>query len=187
MTIQAIESEKLIEAITTKPTHIETLSLAQVQLLEAPFTQLCKYINSSYSLVDLNIRQMHMPVKVFAKMIKTIQKNRKLRYLNLQDNTLVDNKADKYDLYLLGLGEDADPDMPAGGDDDGGEAEPKPNKKLLALRRKKGVTAPKVKIRDGPKINQEFILEALKEFMLLNQSLIHINLAYTGIDDESII
>ena len=72
-------------------------------MLDEPFTQLCKYINSTYALVDLNLRQMHMPVKVFAKMIKAISKNRKLRYLNLQDNTLIDEKADKYDLYLLGL------------------------------------------------------------------------------------
>ena len=126
--------------------------------------EVCKYINNTYALTDLNLRQMHMPVKLFAKMIKAIQKNRKLRYLNLQDNTLIDYKADKYDLYLLGLGAD---------DEDGGHEEveeppePKPNKKF-ASRKKAGNDKPKIKTREGPKINHEFILEALEEFMVQN-------------------
>ena len=131
----------LVEAVTTKPTRIETLSLAQIQLLEAPFMKLCKFINNTYALTDLNLRQMHMPVKLFAKMIKAIQKNRKLRYLNLQDNTLIDYKADKYDLYLLGLGADDD----EGENFDAEDPEPKANKKFAASRKKKGDNKPKVK------------------------------------------
>ena len=122
VTILAIDTEWLVDAIVAKPTHLETLSLSQIQILEEPFYSLCKYVNQTYSLVDLNVSEMHMGVRIFAAMIKAISRNRKLQYLNLQGNTLVDAKADLYDLYLLGL-EDEDNDHGNGGDHD---ADPEP-------------------------------------------------------------
>ena len=42
-----------------------------------------------------------MPVRVFAIILPFIAENRKLQYLNLSGNTLVDNNADAYDLFNL--------------------------------------------------------------------------------------
>ena len=38
-------------------------------------------------------------------MLTAISKNRKLQYLNLQGNSLVDSKADKYDDYVFDVDE----------------------------------------------------------------------------------
>ena len=42
------------------------------------------------------------------------------------------------------------------------------------------------RVRQGPKIDQEFVLKSLLEFMMSNQSLILLDIASTGLNDQSI-
>lgn len=58
-------------------------------------------MNKNYSLKDLNLRHLNFPVREFAVILPFIAENRKLQYLNISGNTLVDNNADVYDLFNL--------------------------------------------------------------------------------------
>lgn len=44
---------------------------------------------------------MNIPVREFAALLPIIAENRKLQYLNISGNTLVDANADAYDLFPL--------------------------------------------------------------------------------------
>ena len=44
---------------------------------------------------------MNIPVRDFAAFLPVLAENRKLQYLNISGNTLVDANADAYDLFPL--------------------------------------------------------------------------------------
>ena len=68
---------KLIEAITDK-SLLEKLSLANMKLDRYAFRQLCLYINRNYSLKDLNLKMMNLPVRIFAAILPILAENTKL-------------------------------------------------------------------------------------------------------------
>lgn len=80
---------------------LEKLSLANLKLDTLAFKYLCAYLNKNYSLSDLNLRQLNMPVRKFAVFLPFLAENRKLQYLNISGNTLIDNNADVYDLFNI--------------------------------------------------------------------------------------
>ena len=49
----------------------------------------------------MNLRFLNIPVRDFAMFLPALAVNRKLQYLNLAGNTLVDSNCDIYDLYPL--------------------------------------------------------------------------------------
>ena len=80
---------------------LEKLSLANTKLDKDAFKILCAYLNKNYSLRDLNLRHLNLPVREFAIFLPVLAKNCKLQYLNISGNTLIDANADVYDLYNL--------------------------------------------------------------------------------------
>ena len=68
---------KLIEAITHK-SLLEKLSLANMKLDRFAFRDLCLYLNRNYSLKDLNLKMMNLPVRIFAAILPILSKNCKL-------------------------------------------------------------------------------------------------------------
>ena len=101
---------------------------------------------------------MHLDVKLFARVLKSISENRKLQSLDIQGNSIIDSKADRYDGYLfpneignLGSGDEAK--QPVANSNDSKVKTPANAKKKTSL--KKPVKKKKEqKIRMGPKINQ---------------------------------
>ena len=77
------------------------MSLANMKLDTEAFKNLCAYLNKNYALKDLNLRFLNIPVRDFAMFLPALAANRKLQYLNLAGNTLVDSNCDAYDLYPL--------------------------------------------------------------------------------------
>ena len=96
---------KLITSIARFST-IEKLSIANIKLDVDAFKMLCAYLKKNYSLKDLNLRQLNIPVREFAIFLPALAENRKLQYLNISGNTIVDANADIYDNFDLdGLNE----------------------------------------------------------------------------------
>ena len=75
--IQPFYPAKLMTAIQ-RYGLLEKLSLANVKLDIEAFKSLCQYLNKNYSLKDLNLRHMNMPVREFAMILPFIADNRKL-------------------------------------------------------------------------------------------------------------
>ena len=68
---------QLIEAIA-KNGFLEKLSLANLNLDKLAFKILCVYLNRNYSLKDLNLKMLNLPVRSFALILPILAKNRKL-------------------------------------------------------------------------------------------------------------
>ena len=186
--IQPFYPAKLL-ALVQRYGLLEKLSLANVKLDIDAFKSLCQYMNKNYSLKDLNLRHLNFPVREFAMILPFIAENRKLQYLNISGNTLVDNNADAYDLFNLDALNAAYLGTAKAGDDSkkAGGAKKPPNPKDAAPQEKPEKKKKPLKRRNLQKVTQEYVLEFIKKFILENQSLIQFDLTNTGLDEWGIV
>jgi len=115
-----------------------------------------------------------------------LAKNKRLQYLNISGNQLVDGLADAYDMFDLDALNSSKKEKPKKETKKEKGAKGK-DKVVDAATTQKKKPKFKLKRRILAKVTQEWVMESLRSFLLANESLISFDLSNTGLDESGII